>query len=89
MAGRSQDLPDALLNTTSQQSGKLKDMDPTGSTDKHLIIIKIKWWTLFKKITALYSQHHMKSINILPEKNAELPLKQVVHIVSYQSALKG
>jgi hypothetical protein len=53
-------------------------------------ITKIRWLILFKEIIAVYSDKHMKPINILcGREHAELLINKADATYSYHWALKG
>jgi hypothetical protein len=61
-----------------------KNSDPTSKKTQHISITNIgKWLMLLKEIIAVCFEKHVKPINTLCGKNAELLIvKKVVHIVT-------
>jgi hypothetical protein len=54
-----------------------------------MTITKISWLMLFKEIIVVYSENHMKAINILCGKMEELLIVKEGGTYSYHLALKG
>jgi hypothetical protein len=67
----------------------VKDSVPMAEKTQHFSIAKIRWFMLFEEIITIYSEIHMKPINILCGQIAELLKVKIGGTYSYHWVLKG
>jgi hypothetical protein len=65
-----------------------KNSVPISKETQHISMIKINWLVLFRVITDIYSENHMRPINTLCGQNAELRNVNVCGTCSYPRALR-